>query len=164
MVSSWLEGYGLCAVVYCCLGAQVIIGGALEPPPGQSMQSFLVLFSLEGLSMCALLVALYLIVARTFLFSAGLFGEVVRKFKSFLGITAINFVFTLAVRFYRVVLVIDMVPPVAIWDWPGYFPLYIIQKIVQHVYFMWVLVTLYRLKEPTWYQADTSAISRLFHS
>lgn len=97
-----VQGRLLCLAVYICLGLGVFTSGALEPPPG-GMPSFLVLFSIELLSLCATLVAFYLLLAKTFLFGAGLFGELVRKFKGLLIVTAVNFLFTLIVRFYRVV-------------------------------------------------------------
>jgi hypothetical protein len=88
----------------------------------------------------------FLLLTKTRLFRAGQVFELLRKFRSFLGVTTLHFLLFFGTRIYRVAATMTFTPHLSIWDLavgpvPMFFLLFICQKIVQLVYYRFVVQT-----------------------
>eukprot|EP00727_Mastigamoeba_balamuthi_P013263 m51a1_g856 hypothetical protein (147) ;mRNA; r:796016-796624 len=140
---------GKAAAVFAVVGVDIVLNSALEPAPGGLAGALL-------LSVCAVVVLFYLMLAATFFFKAGLYSELARRFKVLLGLLVAAFISTLVARFFRVILLIQKNPLPLVWAAPGYFALYIIHRLVLHAYYVVVLHSMYRLSDPSLYALGSS--------
>lgn len=139
-------------VVVICL--HVLIGNALEPPPGAFAGS-LVILAIELLLVSSAALLFYLLVSSTFWFRAGLYSQLARSFRLFLSVLAANFLLTLVIRFWRVILLSSGTPASVLWGSAAYTSIWAVQKIVAQVYWSLCLVALNQLGDPIFHKAPT---------
>ena len=76
------------------------------------------------------------------------FGLLVREFWTTFLLIPVNFGLVVAVRVYRIVSLLRLVPSHRLWYLPGFYPLFVLQKIVSVVYYYSLYQTSVRLAGP----------------
>eukprot|EP00297_Palpitomonas_bilix_P018937 CAMPEP_0113916864 /NCGR_PEP_ID=MMETSP0780_2-20120614/32334_1 /TAXON_ID=652834 /ORGANISM="Palpitomonas bilix" /LENGTH=145 /DNA_ID=CAMNT_0000916211 /DNA_START=185 /DNA_END=622 /DNA_ORIENTATION=+ /assembly_acc=CAM_ASM_000599 len=127
------------------------INNIAEPVQGQLTEIFLI-SCLQIAAPLIFAVVLYINFMSTKYMQLGLFGRVLKEFKFPLLALLLHFCLVLAVRVFRIVSYSNKLPQIFLWSIPGYYPIYIIQRVSDVLFYALALQAVYKLCDPSLYE------------
>eukprot|EP00162_Nutomonas_longa_P023853 comp7932_c0_seq1/m.8270 comp7932_c0_seq1/g.8270 ORF comp7932_c0_seq1/g.8270 comp7932_c0_seq1/m.8270 type:complete len:177 (-) comp7932_c0_seq1:8-538(-) len=137
-------------LLYLGLLGDIIANNIFDPPYGGFIGT-LVAFFFQASIILFVIVVLLLLFKTTYLFKTDMSG-LIRVFRWTIVTTLVNFFLLIVVRLFRIFLLLSFYSEQRTWQRPGFFPLYVIQKIVAILYYLACYQTSIELANPKYYR------------
>mmetsp|Transcript_32612 Transcript_32612/g.45252 ORF Transcript_32612/g.45252 Transcript_32612/m.45252 type:complete len:208 (-) Transcript_32612:104-727(-) len=144
------------AALYASVAVDVLVNAFTDPLHSEDTNLHLLVFCLQLMTFLGSSIIFYILLSETFLIKKALYRRVVEEFQFFFFLYPVYFFTLLVLRFYRLALVYSFYPDLAVWDQPGYYAMFCIQKLGALAYWgTLVSGANYLMWEPRLYTADS---------
>ncbi|PRP82951.1 transmembrane protein [Planoprotostelium fungivorum] len=143
-------------LIYGVLVVDVILNNILEPPTNSNLGPLLVLFACQFFAVVVNIFLFFALFSKTWFFQAGLFGEFLKTFKWLLMAFGMHLVLLSMTRGYRVYYAVNSAFQTDVWYAPGFFIVYVTQRLASVGYYVLLIWTLRSLCHPSMYLQDSN--------
>jgi len=141
--------------LYFFVFADVWINSYTDPNTSEDVTLQMVAFCFQLLTFLATAIIFYMLLSETFLIKKALYRRAMQLFKPFFYLAPSYFLLLVLRRLYQLALMYSSYPYLAVWEQPGYYVLYVAQKLGAMAYWATVMrSTNYLIREPRLYTSE----------